>query len=82
MTEISTIANATNNSFLDALERVRPEFANLSQEELLPITLDPVTAAVTMRGALPKIMAMRPVIETLSNFDVRALDKLEDYLRA
>lgn len=82
MTEICTIANATNNSFLDALERVRPEFASLSEEELLPITLDPVAAAVTMRGALPKVVAMRPTIETLSHFDIRALDKLEDYLRA
>lgn len=84
MVETSTITNtsATNSSFLDALERVRPEFAKLSQEELLPITLDPVTAAVTMRGALPKIIGMRPAIETLSNFDIRTLDKLEDYLRA
>lgn len=82
MSENNSTTAATANSFLGALDRVRPEFARLSEQELLSITLDPVTAAVTMRGALPKIQALRPELEKLSNFDIRVLDKLEDYLHA
>ncbi len=82
MSESSSSANVAINSFLDALEEVRPEFAQLSQEELLPITLDPVTAAVTMRGSLPKIKSLRTQLENLATFDVHALEKLELYLHA
>jgi hypothetical protein len=78
---ISKVTNA-NSSFLGALERVRPKFAPMTDEELLQIAVDPVTAGVTMRGAVPKIMALRPQLEKLANFDIQSLDNLEDYLHA
>jgi hypothetical protein len=82
MSESNTVISSTTNSILDALERVRPELAQMTEEELLPITAEPVTAGMTMRGALPRIMALRPQLEKLNDFDVKALDKLEDYLHA
>jgi hypothetical protein len=74
--------NIAIGSFLGALDRVRPEMVQMTEEQLLPITADPVTAGVTMRGALPKIMELRPQLETLTNFDIRFLNNLEDYLHA
>ncbi|HEY5961162.1 MAG TPA: hypothetical protein VIV60_31610, partial [Polyangiaceae bacterium] len=74
-------ANVTS-SFLGALDRVLPEITQLPEDKVLPITADPVTAGVTLRGALPKIMTLRPQLEKLTEFDIRSLDKLEDYLHA
>src|SRR5512145_2045851 len=82
MSESNSITNVKINSFLGALERVRPEFEQMKQEQLLPIIVDPVTAGVTIRGAMPKIMPLRPQLAALTPFEIRSLDNLEDYLHA
>jgi hypothetical protein len=67
----------------DALDRVRPMMAQLSKAELLRVNLDPWAAVALVRGALPNLLRMRPVLANpICSFDVADLDFLETYTLA
>lgn len=62
----------------EALEEVRPRLIALEPTALIPINVDPVDAATTVRAALPAIMDLRGNIEThLNTFDLSHVDSLE-----
>lgn len=82
MSSTTAQPNAVGNQFLDALERVRPELARMGTAGLRSITLNPVAAAVTVRGALPKILALRSQLLLVPGFEHRSLDELEVFLHA
>ncbi|HMA94889.1 MAG TPA: hypothetical protein VKP30_19495 [Polyangiaceae bacterium] len=66
----------------DVFERVRPEMARLEADDLLQITVDPVTAAGIARGALMRLNPLREQMAALPDFDIRNLDNLGLYARA
>lgn len=66
----------------DVFEQVRPEMARLKAEDLLQITVDPMTAAGTARGALTRLNPLRERMAALPDFDIRNLDNLGLYARA
>ena len=67
----------------DALDRVRPMMAKLSKAELLRVNLDPWAAVALVRGALPNLLGMRPVLaKPIYSFDIAVVDFLETYALA
>jgi len=66
----------------EVLEQLRPEMTRLDPDHLLPITVDPVTAATIARGALPRLAQLREELAALPFFDIQNLDKLQLYARA
>lgn len=66
-----------------ALERVRPEFAQLDDRELISLNIDVIAACSKVRAALPRIRALRDAFEAeLKRFDFTLVDKLELYCSA
>lgn len=60
-----------------ALEQVRGQMAILEPNDLQPITIDPLTAVSTARGALPQLMKLRDQMVALPGFDAKNIDDLE-----
>jgi hypothetical protein len=66
-----------------ALERVRPEFAQLNDRDLISLNIDVVAACSKARAALPRIRTLRDAFEAeLKRFDFTLIDKLELYCSA
>ncbi len=66
-----------------ALEQTRPEMQRLADKALLPINLDPLAAVCIVRGALPKLLALRPrIVAEAPAFELGNLDRLETYALA
>lgn len=66
-----------------AFERVKPEFAQLRSSALIPLNVDPLTAATTIRTALPRIRELRPALErALNDFNFSNVDNLNTYALA
>jgi hypothetical protein len=79
---IAVDAPTGTHRFMDALERVQPELARLELSQLRAIQLNPVAAGVTLRRALPGILALRPRLLALEHFEIRALDDIDMYFYA
>jgi len=83
MTEININNNTFSPRLRDALDRVRPEFAAIAVDDLLPINLEAVAAAGTVEGVLPKVLLLHDQMQKeLPAFDLNNLDKLELYALA
>jgi hypothetical protein len=83
MTDIDHSLNEESPRLREALELARPEMDGLAEADLLPINLDPLAAATTVRGALSGLLALRATIdEVFKVFDFSHLDKLEGYILA
>lgn len=71
------------HSALRALEQIRRELDAIPKKELRHQNLDAVSALITVRGVLPRLLTLRPQIqEHLPTFDLTQLDRLELYARA
>jgi hypothetical protein len=67
----------------EVFERIKAEGAHLRITELIPLNVDPLTAASVIRSAVPRVDALRPTLETaLKDFDFANIDKLESYALA
>lgn len=82
MSEVTNINDFVRPHLRESLDKVRPEMVALKPEEYVPITVEPLAVATTIRGALPRIMAIRVELEALSGFDIHQLDNLDLYVRA
>jgi hypothetical protein len=66
-----------------ALDRVRPEFAQLDDCDLISLNIDVIAACSKARAALPRIRTLRDTFEAeLKRFDFTLVDKLELYCSA
>jgi len=80
MSELNPTITIDQPCLRQALEQVRPKLATLEEADLLQIHIDPLTAAATVQGALPQIMAFRSqIVADLPNFDITLLDNLTLY---
>ncbi|HEY5958083.1 MAG TPA: hypothetical protein VIV60_16080, partial [Polyangiaceae bacterium] len=66
----------------ESLEAVRPEMVALKPTEVLQVTVDPVAAVSTARGAMPCILEYREPLSKLTDFDIKFVDKLPIYASA
>jgi hypothetical protein len=66
----------------EAVQKVRPQMDALEPDDLLTINLDPLAAASTALGALPRILPFRRELLGLPGFDIKHLDNLETYALA
>mgnify|MGYP001218694807 CR=1 FL=1 len=63
-----------------ALERIQPELRALDGDKLAVINVDIPRAVVTVLGALPALLALRPrILEELPRFPISSLDNLQTY---
>lgn len=60
-----------------ALAQVRGQMAILEPHDLLPITVDPLAAVSTARGALPQLLKLRDQMVALPGFESKNIDDLE-----
>jgi hypothetical protein len=68
---------------LDAYERVLPTLSKMRKRSLLPVNVDPITAASTIRAALPNVKALLELIKNeLPSFDPTLIEKLDQYTLA
>jgi hypothetical protein len=82
MTAIGTGVNEEKLA-AEAMARIAPDAAAVSAAELTQVNLDLQRATGTILGALPEIMALREqIVKELPAFDVKWIDKLEDYALA
>lgn len=81
MTDVGVPNSEDTLTLPDALELMRPAMQALADSELLPINLDPLAVVTTVRGALPKLVQLKPrLAAAFIGFDLSNLDAL--YLRA
>jgi hypothetical protein len=67
---------------VESLEAVRPEMVALGTNNLASITVDPIVAVGTARGAIPRILEYREPLSKLWEFKVVVLDRLHLYASA
>jgi len=82
---MESIGNLANDEKLaaDAMVRVAPDIATVSDDQLVKINLDLQQATGTILGVIPEVMALRDrIIKELPAFDINFVDKLEDYTLA
>jgi hypothetical protein len=82
---METIGNGANDEKLaaEAMGRIAPDLAKVSQEELTQVNLDLQEATGTILGVMPEVLALRErIVRELPAFDISYLDKLEDYTLA
>ena len=80
MSEIGDITAAKQPRLRNSLEQIREEMEKLGASELLRINLDPLAAVAIARGALPRLLPLRPQIQAvLPSFNFVYLDRLELY---
>jgi len=82
---MESIADWANDEKLaaEAMARVAPDAAALSEEEVTQVNLDLQQATGTILGVLPEVMALREkIVKDLPAFDIAHIDKLEDYALA
>jgi hypothetical protein len=66
-----------------AYAAILPEISGVSDDDVLPINVDLVSAVTLVLGVLPELRALRAeIIEQLPRFDVERFDKLETYALA
>lgn len=71
------------NTYFIAYQALKAEIAAVPDSDLEPINLDVSAATTTALGALRAIRSLRPaIVSTLGDFDIRHVDKLEDYASA
>jgi hypothetical protein len=64
-------------------ERARPEMHALKARELIPVNLDPISAATTALAVAQRVFPFREqILVTLRDFPIEHLDKLEIYASA
>jgi hypothetical protein len=68
--------------FRAALDKVRAEMNALTVDEMLQVTIDPLTAVGSARGAYPQIMKLRDQIVALPGFNPNYVDQFETYALA
>jgi hypothetical protein len=78
----SKVAEDPRSRFSAAFERVRAEILEVPVSALTFINIDVAHAVTIVLGALPAIVEHRAQIKELPGFDVKQLDKLEDYALA
>ena len=82
---MEAIGQSANDEKLaaEAMARVAADAAALSIEELEQVNLDLQEATGTILGTLPEVMALRDsIVKELPAFDIKYVDKLEDYTLA
>ena len=82
---MESIADWANDEKLatEAMARIAPDAAALSEEEVTQVNLDLQQATGTILGVLPEVMALREkIVKDLPAFDITHVDKLEDYALA
>ena len=82
---MEAIGQSANDEKLaaEAMARVAADAAALSIEELEQVNLDLQEATGTIWGTLPEVMALRDsIVKELPAFDIKYVDKLEDYTLA
>ncbi len=83
MTDFKDIMGIEQPELRKVLERVRPQMLAPAQSELLPVNLDPLAAVTIARGALPKLLELRPLLASaINSFELANLDQLELYALA
>ena len=84
MAEINNASPTTTNQprLRAAMEKVRREAEALRHDDLAPIIIDPIAAAVTARGAYKKLLAFRDQILALPDFHAPYFEDFETYVRA
>jgi len=68
--------------FREAYDRLLDEIKKVPSGEIVPINIDIPSAVFTTLGALPEIVALRPRIAAMSEYDIASFDKLEAYALA
>jgi len=82
MEAIGSLANDEKLA-AEAMARIAPDAAALSVGELTQVNLDLQQATSTILGVIPEIMALRDrIAKELPAFDIKQIDKLEDYTLA
>lgn len=72
-----------DDELLAAYEAVSADIEAVPEGELLPVTVDVLSAVSTVTGVLPGLRSMRPQLATsLPNFDLIRFDRLEQYAQA
>jgi hypothetical protein len=77
-----TTSSESNNTPRSAFELLKEEIAAVPEEQLVHINVDIPTAVTSALRALPAVRALRPQLETLVDYDLVQLDKLELYTLA
>jgi hypothetical protein len=65
--------------FSAAFERVRAEIAAVPASALITINIDVAHAVTTVLGVLPALQEHRESLQQMPGFDIKKLDRLEDY---
>jgi len=82
MEAIGSLANDEKLA-AEAMARIAPDAAALSVSELIQVNLDLQQATSTILGVMPEIMTLRErIAKELPAFDIKQIDKLEDYTLA
>ena len=67
----------------EAYHRVEPELLAIPAEKVVPVGFELTTGASTALGSIPRLVTLKDVLkEELRKFDVRNIDRLEDYAYA
>jgi hypothetical protein len=66
-----------------AFDEVKNQIAAVPEEQFMTVSLDIAASVITIQGAYPEILALRPqFVKELPLFDISKLDKLETYALA
>lgn len=77
------VSPAPTGSFATTFLALKPEIDAVKNADLLKVNINVPAAVLTVRGAVPRLVAMRPEIEkTWKSFDFARFDKLEAYALA
>jgi hypothetical protein len=82
------MGNDTNNDpapsiYRQAFEQVKVEIESVKEDDFVNVSLDIPATVITVQGAYPEIIALRPqFVRDLPTFDIAKLDKLETYALA
>lgn len=73
---------ADENAYSAAYDAVKDELAAMQESDIVYLNVEINAATTTVLGAMPEILALRPALATLPDFDVTSLDRLERYASA
>jgi len=66
--------------YRQAFEQTKPEIDSVQEENFVTVSLDIPATVITVQGAYPEIVALRPqFVQHLPTLDITKVDKLETY---
>jgi hypothetical protein len=68
--------------FVEAYERLLPEFRALAADEVAPVNVDVTSAVASTLGVIGELRSHREDVAKLPRFDVEKFDKIEQYAMA